>query len=91
MTCYTCICKYFIGNLHRCPWRSGSDGGLSKLRMWVHVQVNTSFFFFSLLLLQCDFNINLMRYAVSPTYFMPYDAQASSACSALILVLAADF
>ena len=33
-----------IGNLHRCPWRSGSDGGLSILRMWVRVQVIASFF-----------------------------------------------
>ena len=43
-------------------------------------------FFFSLLLLQCDFNINLMPYSVSPTFFTPYDAQAFSACSALIMV-----
>ena len=26
-----------------------------------------------------------MPYSVSPTYFTPYDAQASSACSALII------
>ena len=39
-------------------------------------------FFFSLLLSQCDFNINLMPYSVSPTFFTPYDAQA---CSALII------
>ena len=51
--------------------------------MQVRVQI-TAFFFFSLLLLQCDFNINLMPYSVSPTFFTPYDAQASSSCSALI-------
>ena len=78
---------YFVENLHRCPWRSGSDGGLSILRMWVHIQIIASFFFFfffSLLLLQWDFNINLIPYSVSPTFFTPYDAQASSALSALI-------
>ena len=40
-------------------------------------QSNCIFFivFFSLLLLlQCDFNINLMPYSVSPTFFTPYDA-----------------
>ena len=74
-----------------CSWRSGSDGCLSILRMWVRVQVTASFFFFfflmfffSLLLLQWDFNIHLMPYSVSPTFFTPYDVQASSACSALI-------
>ena len=41
--------------------------------------------FFSLLLLQCDFNINLILYSGSSTLFTPYDAQASSACSALII------
>ena len=57
--------------------------------MWVRVQVIAfffkCFFFLLLLLLQCDFNINLMPYSVSPTFFTPYDAQASSACSALII------
>ena len=42
-------------------------------------------FFSLLLLLTCHFNINLMPYSVSLTFFFnPYDAQASSACSALI-------
>ena len=63
------LLKYFIGNMHRCPWRSVFDGGLSILRMWVRVQVIAAFFnvfFFPLLILQCDFNINLMPYSVSP-------------------------
>ena len=30
-TCY--IYKYFIGDLHRGPWRRGSHGGLPILRM----------------------------------------------------------
>ena len=53
--------------------------------MWVRVQV-TAFFllFFSSLLLQCDFNINSMPYLVSSTFVTLYDAQASSAYSALI-------
>ena len=36
-----------------CPWRSGSHGGLSILRMWVRVQVTESFFnvfFFSFII-----------------------------------------
>ena len=86
-----------ISNLHRSPWRSDAEGGLSILRVSVLVQETAFFFFFfivffffflfffSLLLLQCDFNINLMPYSVSPTFFTPYDAQASSACRALIL------
>ena len=44
-------------------------------------------FLFSLLLLQCDFNFSLMPYSVSPTFFTPYHAQASSAASALILLI----
>ena len=67
-------------------WRSGSDDGLSIRRMMVRVQAIASFFsfFLILLLLQSDFNINLMPYSVSPNFSTPYDAQASSACSALI-------
>ena len=45
------------------------------------------FFSFTLLLLQCDFNINLMPYSVSPTFLPLMIAQASSACSALIFLL----
>ena len=45
-------------------------------------------YFFSLILLHCDFNINSMPYSVSPTFFTPYDAQASSACSAFIIGVA---
>ena len=41
-------------------------------------------FFFSLLLLQCEFNINLMSLLRYFYHFTPYDAQAPSACSALI-------
>ena len=67
--------------LHLCPWRSGTDGSLSFVGARPS---NCIFFFFSLLLLQCNFNINLMPYSVSPTFFTPYDVQASSACSALI-------
>ena len=67
------IYKYFIRYLCRCPWRYRSHGGLLILRMWVAVQVTASFFFlsffFSLLLLQCDFNSNLMPYSGSPTFF----------------------
>ena len=67
--------------MHRSPWCSGSDGGLSIPRMGVRDQVTAffSFNFFLLLLLQCDFIINLMPYSVSPTIFTSYDAQASSA------------
>ena len=48
----------------------------------IHIYFNV---FFSLLLLQCEFNINLMSLLrFSYLFLPPYDAQASSACSALI-------
>ena len=78
-TCY--ICKYFIGVLHRCPWRSGSHDGLSNLRMRAHVQVNASFFHYYYYSAISHFNIIQLL-----LFFTLYDAQASSACSALISI-----
>ena len=72
--CY--IYKYFIDYLHRSPWHRGSHGGLSILRMWVRVQVTVFFFFsiffFSLLLVQCKFNSNLMSLLRFSYFFYPF-------------------
>ena len=58
---------------------------VSFTTVWVCVRLAVFFYLFILsLLLQCEFNINVST-QIFPL-FTPYDAEASSACTALILI-----